>query len=69
MRATIGGNQDRRNFRTETAADAFDRCDAVATIEMIIDQQSGHAATARFQIGDRQRCSFGIGNRDDLRVP
>src|SRR6202521_78093 len=41
MRTAIRGDQDRRNGIAEPAANVADRGDAVAAIEMIVDQQTG----------------------------
>ncbi len=40
LRAAVGGDQDRRNVLAEAAADVADRGDAVAAVEMVVDQQA-----------------------------
>ena len=47
MRAAVGGDQDRGEVFAEAAADVADRGHAIAAVEMIIDEEAGHAATGR----------------------
>ena len=49
IRAAIRGDQDRRDVLAEAAADLADRGDAVAAVEMIVDQKAGDAARRRLR--------------------
>ena len=40
MRTAVGGDQDRRNVFAEPVANVPDRGDAVAAVEMIVDQKT-----------------------------
>src|SRR5205807_2453395 len=50
--AAVGGDQDRRDGVAEAAADVADGGNAVAAVEMIVDQQAGDAAAGGFDRGD-----------------
>ena len=66
MRTAIRRNQDRRNVLAEPAANVPNGGDAVAAIEMIIDQKTSNGSTGR---PDRLDGGIGIGHRDNLGVP
>ena len=69
MRAAIGGDQDRRNVLAEATADGTDGGDAVAAIEMVIDENTGEAAARGLDFGDRLHRRFRIGHRNHIRSP
>ena len=58
VRAAVGGDQDRRNVLAEAAADVADRGDAVAAVEVVVDQQSGDALCRGFH---RRHRGFRVG--------
>src|SRR5215212_4776247 len=66
MRTSVCRNQDGWNVLPEPAANVADRSDAVAAVEMIIDEKTCNGSASGANGLDR---GIRIGYRDDLCVP
>ena len=65
-RASVGGDQDRRQILAQVLAHARDRGDAIAVVEVVVDQQAVRAQRTLF---DGRQCRRGVAGLDHTTAP